>query len=77
MIKSYLLHNLLTITTVKSCEPLQTNLNLFYLIDVDFEICLERLHSGSVCAQGVTDYNYNISNQEEQDTVSQEPVNQF
>ena len=27
--------------------------------------------------QGVMDYNYNISNQEEQDTVSQEPVNQF
>ena len=27
--------------------------------------------------QGVTDYNYNVSNQEEQDTVSQEPVDQF
>ena len=46
MIKSDLLHNLLTITTVKSCEPSRTNMSLFYLIDVDFEICLERLHSG-------------------------------
>ena len=27
--------------------------------------------------QAVTEYNYDISNQEEQDTVPQEPVNQF
>ena len=33
--------------------------------------------SSPVGVQCVTDYNYNISNQEEQDTVSQEPVNQF